>query len=45
MTASEWRERALTAEATIARVENALEGVCDSCDYTDLRAALEGEQQ
>ena len=32
-------------EATIARVQKALEGVCDSCDYTDLRAALEGEQQ
>lgn len=34
-------DRAEKAEATIARVQNALEGVCDSCDYTDLRAALE----
>ena len=40
-----WQERAENAEATIVRVQNALEGVCDSCDYTDLRAALEGEQQ
>ncbi|SCZ14175.1 hypothetical protein SAMN02799641_05748 [Rhodococcus erythropolis] len=36
-------DRAEKAEATIARVQNALEGVCDSCDYTDLHAALEGE--
>ncbi|MGW8537537.1 hypothetical protein ACWGK5_25685 [Rhodococcus qingshengii] len=40
-----WQARAEKAEAMIARVENALEGVCDSCDYTELRAALEGEQQ
>lgn len=38
-------DRAEKAEATIARVQYALKGVCDSCDYTDLRAALEGEQQ
>ena len=41
----DWKIRAEKLEATIARVEKALEGVCDSCDYTDLRAALEGEQQ
>ncbi|WP_075833565.1 MULTISPECIES: hypothetical protein [unclassified Rhodococcus (in: high G+C Gram-positive bacteria)] len=34
--------RVTELEATIARVEKALKGVCDSCDYTDLRAALEG---
>lgn len=44
-TTARWRTRAEKAEATIVRVQNALEGVCDSCDYTDLRAALEGEQQ
>ncbi|MBT2266418.1 hypothetical protein [Rhodococcus erythropolis] len=40
-----WCEHANIAEAKVARVEKALEGLCDSCDYTDLRAALEGEQQ
>ncbi|QDM57123.1 hypothetical protein SEA_WHACK_60 [Rhodococcus phage Whack] len=36
-------DRAEKAEVTIARVQNALEGDCDSCDYTDLRAASEGK--
>ncbi|AKD99199.1 hypothetical protein XU06_22850 [Rhodococcus erythropolis] len=42
-TTARWRARAEKAEATIAKVEKALEGVCDSCDYTDLRTALEEE--
>jgi len=32
-------------KATVARVQKALESLCDSCDYTELRAALEGEQR